>query len=173
MLWNLTRHHWSCISREVSSPTTPQSPVYHWQPKYQLGELPQSLTAAHWSPQDFKNRGFPAAPLPTSPVITVNVKGWDKLVGQLLNDQLITMGQHQQLRIVRDWLALGVPPYVHHPGTTPTNGKHHIEGTEVHMALDSLASFVQAGHVAGPFDTDQLPWDSSQMKFIGLFGKVS
>ena len=37
--------------------------------------------------------------------------------------------------------------------------------------MDSLASFVQAGHIAGPISLENLPYDPNNLKLISLFGK--
>ena len=170
-MWGLTEDHWRAVARELASPSNHPGPDYQWQPSEDFGPLPASLTAAHWTPLEFVSRGFPTAPLPTKPVVTVVRAGWDQLVNQLLRTSLITEAQLLHLNIVRSWLTEGCPPYVEHPGTTHTTGKHHLEGTEIAMALESIAAFIRAGHMAGPFQLAELPYAPTQMKYIGLFGK--
>ena len=170
-MWGLTRNHWRAVSEELASPSPYHGPAYQWQSSEDFGPLPSSLTAAHWTPQDFAARNFPAAPLPRKPVITINTAGWDQLVSHLVQTKLITTGQLQHLNIVRSWLAHGCPPYVTHPGTSHTMGTHHLEGIEVAMALESIAAFIRAGHMVGPFLPTDLPYRPAQLKYIGLFGK--
>ena len=170
-MWGLTRKHWRAVSEELASPSPYHGPDYQWQPSENFGPLPSSLTAAYWTPQEFAARSFPAAPLPTKPVITINTAGWDQLVSRLIQSKLITTGQLQHLKIVRSWLAHGCPPYVSGPGTSHTMGTHHIEDHEVAMALESIAAFIRAGHMAGPFLLTDLPYRPAQLKYIGLFGK--
>ena len=173
MKQGLTVGHWLATQAEMAEPTSPPPPAYHWTAKFNFGILPETLTAAHWSPREFRKRKFPTAPLPEKAVITVKPKGWDQLVKQLRKNNLITEGQLQNLNTVKSWLADGLDLYVGPPGDCQTFGKHHLEGEEVRMALDSIASFVKAGHIAGPFQLSDLPYPPNEIKYIGLFGKLS
>ena len=166
----LTVSHWQEAQQEMAAPTSPPPPTYHWVAKFNFGALPESLTAAHWSPREFRKRNFPSAPLPERAVITIRPRGWDQLVKQLRNDSLITEGQLHHLNVVRSWLAEGLDPYVKSPGNSQTFGKHHLKDDEVEMALDSIATFILAGHIVGPFTLSELPYPPNEIKYIGLFG---
>ena len=121
------------ILRELSTPTAHQPAETERRPKRDFGPVPASLSAADWSPQEFRQRGFPYNPLPTKPVSILKTDQWDITVQHLLNTGKIVSGSLPILDEVRGWLADGCPPYLTSPGTIPTEAPHHIEAHEVQM----------------------------------------
>ena len=140
-------------------------------PSTDFGTLPDSLSSEIWTPAEFAARGFTYRKLPTEPVTILKAENWDSLVTDLRKHKRIAAGSLPILKEIKGWLHKGVPEYVHHPGTTPTNLPHHISQDQVHMALESIEAFLRAGHLAGPFTANQLPWPEKEAKYISLFGK--
>ena len=131
--FGLSQPHWEAALQELTSPN-PRRPVHTpWQPKWDFGQLPQSLSAEQWEPATFLQRGFPAREIPDRPVPTLKVAEWDKLVTALINKSAIPEGCLPHLDEVRSWLGFGCPEYLQAPGTTPTEVQHHISSEEVHM----------------------------------------
>ena len=116
--------------------------------------------------------GFPSRELPKKPPVNINLEEWDKLINDLTATNKLNQGWLPHVRQVRKWMAEGCEAYVEHPGTIPTKGTHHITGPEVQLALETVCKFVESGHIAGPFDKDNIPYELQNLKYIGLFGKM-
>ena len=133
----LTLPHWTAALQELRNPTDREPVHSQWRPKRDFGLLPTSLTAADWTPQDFRQRGFPHNDLPDKPVSIINPDNWDKQVEELLHNGVINTGNLPIIAEVKEWLENGCPNYLQYPGTVATDGHHHIEAEEMQMVTNT------------------------------------
>ena len=138
---------------------------------FNFGPLPTSLNDSDWDLEEFKSRNFPFMLLLLTAPASISPAAWNARVNFLLENKKIHPAAVPTLNMVRQWATVSVPPYLQPPGNEPTEGKHLIPPEQVQMALDSLASFVKAGHIAGPFRLQDLPFEPGQLKLISLFGR--
>ena len=138
---HLTREHWDVIARELRQPTETVQVTTVYQPKFTFRDLPASLDAVSWTPDQLVSIGFPYRPYPTKVPATLDVTQWDAAVSDLLQEGKLDYGWIPPLNEVRGWLAYGCPPYLTYPGTLPTATKHNIPEEQLQMCLDSMARF--------------------------------
>ena len=168
----LSTLHWRIIVQQLREPKhTVASEVPQYRQIFDFGPLPTSFNDSNWDPEEFRRRTFPFLPLPATAPAMISPNAWNARVKFLLDSGKITPAAIPTLHLVGHWATISVPPYLQPPGTEPTEGKHLIPPEQIQMALDSLASFVKAGHIAGPFRLQDLPFNPGQLKLIRLFGR--
>ena len=154
------------INKQLQFPTMPTPLIRLWEPKYPLSPPPHPDMEENWSAKDFLARGFPFNPLPSSPPATLRPDVWDSLVEEGVAMGHILPSMRHQLDQIKSWLIDGVPNTLAGPALQPTSTKHIFNSGELPIAIDSIATFVAAKHMAGPFDE----WTPA-VKSIGIFGR--
>ena len=142
--------------------TPPPPPPNEWKPKNLEVLWPEMSEERPLTPAQWASTKFPSFPLPGTVSGVVNVKKWDEKISELLNagEGKVNKGLVNTMEQVKTQLLTGADSCVGHPGNVPTRGSNWVsKGARTHNVTariaDALASFIKAGHMAGPlFDED-------------------
>ena len=143
----------SCLGKIVLPSV--ERPV--WVPKNPEIAIPVKVDEAITDEQWEKSR-FPHFGIPSKVETHVNVDVWDKYTSEMNLDPSCKRGSYLMGKVL-DQLRHGVDSEVGPPGSDPTRTRNHFPDPEVDLAMmvDSLASEVKSGHMAGPLPIGTIP----------------
>ena len=144
----------------------PKPAADEWKPKNEGIKWPALSREKKLLPDDWKRSGFPEYPLPENLVGVVNTDVWKEKIAELKKQEEPNLGLIKIMEEVLQQLLEGASSRVGPPGNIPTKSKNVIPDPETQLprVMDALASFVKAGHMAGPlFTIDEKAWKINQI----------
>ena len=154
---------WIAIFDESTS--LPKPDDIDWQPKNDEIIWPNMDKEKFMSKGKWQSSKFPSHPLPQTVTGVVNRNVWEDKIAELSAQPYVNHGLIRIMKEVLVQLTIGASSGVQDPGTSITTSRNSIPdpGINIPRVADALASFVKAGHIAGP-----LFINSSQLKINSI-----
>ena len=132
------------------SPPEPETP--NWKPKNPEIVWPSMKKEEALSKLEWAGSGFPSNPLPKDIIGVVDVAAWEEKVQELSSLNEVDHGLIKLMKEVKTQLSEGASSHVRAPGTNLTQSSNWLPdpALQIPKVVDALASFVKAGHMAGP-----------------------